>query len=666
MTKTYLKYRTRITFLACFILISWTGLCARLFQIQILNGDRYQKTVIKQAQKKQDVLSVRGNIFDRNGRPLTRNIIHYTLSVNPAKILDKNALANDISNRTGEPKEKYLKKLNSNNQFEYLERNLHRETLGSLVESSYEGLYIEKKYRRYYPHNQIAAQLLGYTNLDDEGISGIEKDYNSYLKGVSGWVYKTKGTSGIIQHKSGMPYQRPINGNNIQLTIDLEYQSILEQELLKRQIDTGAISATGIIMDPETGEIIAMATTPGFNNNEFSSTKAELHRIKSITDQFEPGSTFKVVSAISALSNQLINIENEFNCENGFYQYHTIPIKDHGNDGEGHGMLNLPQIIQYSSNIGIIKIIEEVGPKSLYTTSRDFGFGSKTGINLDGEIPGKLNQFTDWSSVSLGQIAMGHEVGVTALQIANAYCAIANGGYLLKPRIIKQIVDEDNNIIYSENPIIVRKISNEQTMKDLRKMLRSVITNGTGRKADITGWKVAGKTGTAQKWNKGKYSNNKFISNFIGFFPYEKPQLLAFIMLDEPKKPYHWGNEGAAIAFQRVMGRIINMDDNLIPPISNSQDPILDEKYKTFAFKNDIDIQKEKEITPIELSTYSRFSKKTRVPEIRGLSIRKALRRLEESGLKFKLQGKGKIYWQNPKPGILVDKGTICTIGLKS
>ncbi len=665
MTKTYLKYRTRITFLSCFILFSWIGLCARLFQIQVLNGAYYQKAIIKQAQKKQDIPAIRGNIYDKNGRTLTRNIIHYTLYANPAEVLDKEYLAEELSKRTGKPKEKYLKKLNSNSRFEYLERNLQRQTLGSLEASSFKGLNIERKYRRYYPHNKIAAQLLGYTNLDDEGISGIEKDYNTYLKGTPGWIYKTKGSSGKVQHKSGMPYKKAINGHNIQLTIDLEYQSVLEQELIKRQLETKSISATGIIMDPETGEIIAMATTPGFNNNEFNSTKTELHRIKSITDQFEPGSTFKVVSAISALSNQLINIENEFNCENGFYQYHTIPIKDHGNDGKGHGMLNLPQIIQYSSNIGIIKIIEKVGPRILYTTSRDFGFGSKTGISLNGEIPGKLNQFNEWSSVSPGQIAMGHEVGVTAIQIANAYCAIANGGYLLKPRIIKQILDEDNNVINSGSPIIVRKISDEKTMEELRKMLRSVITNGTGTKANIAGWKVAGKTGTAQKWNKGKYSNNKFISNFVGFFPYENPQLLAFIMLDEPKQPYHWGSEGAAIAFQRVMERIINMDDNLIPPIANNIEPVSDEKNSLFALNGNTNIQKENKTIPIELSTYAKSSNKTRVPEIRGLSLRKALRTLEKSGLKFKLHGKGKIFWQNPGPGMVVDKGTICTIGLK-
>ena len=660
MTKTYLKYRTRITVLAGFILVFWAGLCARLFQVQVLNGERYQTAVVQQSQKKQDIPANRGNIFDRNNRPLTRNIIHYTLSVNPTRVKDKTGLATAISKRTGEPKEKYLKKLNSNSKFEYLERNLQRETLGTLVTTAFEGLNIERKYRRYYPHNTVAAQMLGYTNFDDEGISGIEKDFNTYLKGAPGWMYKTKGWTGKVQHKSGMPFQEPVDGSNIQLTLDLEYQSILEEELLKRQMETNAVSATGLIMDPQTGEVLAMASTPGFDNNKFSSSKADLHRIRSITDQFEPGSTFKVVSAVSAIYNKKISLKEEFNCENGEYQYYTIPIRDH----EKYGMLTLPQIIHYSSNIGVIKMIERVGPKTLYTISRDFGFGSRTGISLNGEVTGKLNSVKDWSAVSLGQIAMGHEVGVTAIQLATAYCAVANGGYLVKPRLVRQIMNHAETVVYSEEPAILRKVANEHTMAQIRKMLRGVITNGTGQNADIPGWGVAGKTGTAQKWKDGKYSNDLFISNFIGFFPYENPQLLAFIMLDEPQQPFHWGSEGAAVAFKRVIKRIINMDDSILPPKG-------DRNSVEYVIRDDVIIQDQQPLAtevsalPHVLSTEARFSNKVEMPELRGFSMRKTMTTLRQSGLKFKLQGSGKVAWQSPNPGSIVNKGTTCSVGLK-
>ena len=642
MTKTYLKYRSRVIFLSGFIILSWAGLCLRLFQVQVLNGEHYQKEVLKQSHKKQILPANRGNIYDRDNRPLTRNIIHYTLSVNPSKVINKREIAEELSKQTGKPKEKYLEKLNSKSKFEYLERNLQKNEMGLLETKVFPGLRIERKYRRYYPHENIGAQVLGYTNLDDEGISGIEKDYNNYLRGIPGWVYKTKGWSGKIQHKSGMPFQKSINGSNIQLTIDLEYQSILEEELKKRQDETGSSSATGIIMDPETGEILAMATTPGFDNNHFGSTRPEFHRIKSITDQFEPGSTFKIVSTVSALYDGLISLNDEFNCENGSFEYHTKKITDH----ESHSMLTASQILHHSSNIGIIKIMDQVGRKRLFSMSRDFGFGSKTGINLNGEVSGKLNHFSDWSAVSLGMIAMGHEVGVTAIQLASAYCAIANGGYLLKPRIVNQIMDESENIIYSEEPVVLRKIADESTIESVREMLRGVVVKGTGKNADIPGWKVAGKTGTAQKWKNGKYSNSDFISNFIGFFPADNPQLLALIMLDEPSKPFHWGNEGAAVAFRRIMGRIINMDDTISPPL-NDHVAFEPKGVRAASEKNNVELIETK--LPLNLSTFSRNSNKTKVPEVRGLSMRKMMTMLNEFELKYKVNGSGRVYWQSPR-----------------
>ena len=658
MTKTYLKYRSRVIFLSGFIILSWAGLCLRLFQVQVLNGKHYQKEVLKQSHKKQVLPANRGNIYDRDNRPLTRNIIHYTLSVNPSKVINKREIAEELSKQTGKPKEKYLEKLNSKSKFEYLERNLQKNEMGLLEAKVFPGFRIERKYRRYYPHENIGAQVLGYTNLDDEGISGIEKDYNNYLRGIPGWVYKTKGWSGKIQHKSGMPFQKSINGSNIQLTIDLEYQSILEEELKKRQDETGSSSATGIIMDPETGEILAMATTPGFDNNHFGSTRPEFHRIKSITDQFEPGSTFKIVSTVSALYDGLISLNDEFNCENGSFEYHTKKITDH----ESHSMLTASQILHHSSNIGIIKIMDQVGRKRLFSMSRDFGFGSKTGINLNGEVSGKLNHFSDWSAVSLGMIAMGHEVGVTAIQLASAYCAIANGGYLLKPRIVHQIMDESENIIYSEEPVVLRKIADESTIESVREMLRGVVVKGTGKNADIPGWKVAGKTGTAQKWKDGKYSNNDFISNFIGFLPADNPQLLALIMLDEPSKPFHWGNEGAAVAFRRIMGRIINMDDTISPPLN---DYVAFEPKGVMAESEKSNVELTKTKLPLNLSTFSSNSNKTKVPEVRGLSMRKMMTMLNEFELKYKINGSGRVYWQSPEPGQVVNKGTVCTVGLK-
>ena len=660
MTRTYKKYKVRINVIIASAIFSWLCLSLRLFQIQILNGAEYKSAVLLQSQIKHVKIPERGNFFDRDNRPLSRNIFHYTLSANPKQVNDRIGLAKEISAITNKPIKEYLEKFNSRASFEYLERNLKRKQIENFNSSKYKGIRIKKKSRRFYPHNKIAAQLIGYTNADNQGISGLEKYFEDQLKGEQGWIYKTKGLSGKIQHKSGMPFKKPINGNNIQLTIDLEYQSILEEELFKRQLETDAVSATGIILNPQNGEILAIASTPGFNNNLYNKSDPINHRIKAITDQFEPGSTYKVVSAISALYNNKIYPNQEFNCENGEYQYYNVPIRDH----EKRSMLSASQIIQHSSNIGIIKIIEKVGPKILYNTSRDFGFGSKTGIKLDGEVKGKLKPFVKWSAVSLGQIAMGHEVGVTAIQLAMAYCAIANGGYLLQPKLIRQVINSENLPVQVEKPTIIRKIADEKTMLEIKKMLRDVILDGTGINAEISGWKVAGKTGTAQKWINGKYSNNKFISNFVGFFPAEDPQLLSLIIIDEPKQPYHWGGQGAAIAFKKVMKRIINMDDSISPPD-------LEKQRKNFkilnASKNEIvkfDI-KEKDNLLLELSAKARPSNKVKIPELRGLSMRRAMSTLNKKGIVSHMTGSGKVAWQSPKPGTLVQTGTICKVGLK-
>ncbi|MAL65036.1 MAG: hypothetical protein CMF94_02925 [Candidatus Marinimicrobia bacterium] len=659
MTRTYKKHKARINVIIVSTILSWLCLCIRLFQVQILNGSEYKSAVIVQSQTKQIQKPSRGNFFDRDNRPLSRNIFHYTLSANPKEVKNKFELAKEISLVTGKPVEKYIKKLNSKKSFEYLERNLLRKQIGDLISINYNGLTVEKSFRRFYPHNKIAAQLIGYTNSDNQGISGLEKYFEDLLKGEHGWVYKTKGLSGKIQHKSGMPFKKPINGNNIQLTIDLEYQSVLEEELFKRQIETEAISATGIILNPQNGEILALASTPGFDNNYFHKSDPSRHRIKAITDQFEPGSTYKVVSAISALVEKKITPHEEFNCENGEYEYYTIPIRDH----QPYSMLSASQIIQHSSNIGIIKIIEKAGPKALYSISRDFGFGSRTGIKLDGEIKGTLNPFINWSAVSLGQIAMGHEVGVTAIQLAMAYCAIANGGYLLKPKLIRQVINDENLPVFIEKPIIVRKIADEKTMREIKNMLRNVILDGTGVNAGISGWKVAGKTGTAQKWLNGKYSDDKFISNFVGFFPEKDPQLLSLIILDEPKQPYHWGGQGAAVAFKRVMSRIINMDDSISPPLhakNNTNSNFIENPKKI----NAKPVRDDKKNNLVALSTKTKISNKVKVPELRGLSMRKAMSTLRDQGIESHMNGSGKVAWQSPKPGTYVEIGTICKVGL--
>ena len=630
-------------------------LCAKLFSVQVFQGKKHQKTLIAQSQRQEKLSAERGNIFDRNGNALTRNIAHYTVSVNPQKVSDKNALASLMSSLTKKTKEFYLKKLNSNKKFEFLERNIRFNQ--SEVESikKLKGLNIKKTYRRSYPHGPVVSQILGYNDTDGHGISGLEKDYNSELLGESGIAIKSKGWKGKFQSRSGLPFTAPINGSDISLTLDLNYQSILQEELLKRMKETESKSAMGLIMNPQSGAILAMSSVPSFDNNNFSQFPISQHHSKVLTDQFEPGSTFKIVAATASLAEGKVSLEQEFSCENGKFDYFGSVIKDH----EPYEQLTISQIIKHSSNIGIIKIAEEVGSNSIYKFAKLFGFGTPTNFDMAGETAGKLKPEKEWSRISIGQISMGHEVAVNTLQLAVAFSAIANNGFIVKPYIIDRIYNKDKNLEQKTTSIVKRKISSEKKINKIKDMLRQVVLDGTGTEADIQGWEVAGKTGTAQKYINGKYSNDHFISNFVGFFPASKPEILSVIVLDEPKSPMHWGGKGAAVAFKRAMKRIINMDDSISPPAKENKE----EKLNHFVY-SELEKMAISDQIPSTLSTKN-IQKRIEVPNVLGKSLKKAIVILTNAGLKVKVNGSGKVIEQFPKAGSLSKNSKLCILTLK-
>jgi len=359
----------------------------------------------------------------------------------------------------------------------------------------------------------------------------------------------------------------------------------------------------------------------------------ETHKNRVLTDQFEPGSTFKFVAAAAALKHDLVNLQEEFFCENGQYTFAGQVVNDH----EDYGLLTFPQIIENSSNVGMIKIAERIGPNRLYRTCRDFGFGMPTHISFSGESAGTLRRLENWSGFSLASVTIGQEVAVTTLQLAMAYSAIANGGFLMKPRLVSQIV----------------------------KMLIQVVETGTGTSARIPGWSIAGKTGTAEKFIDGEYSASKYISNFAGFFPAENPQIVGVLVLNEPRYGLHWGGIGAAPIFRRVIKRIINMDDSI---------QILKDKYKdkeepllmVDAYRNE---PEKADLFPKSLSTRAVFTQiaqnENAVPDVRGMSLLQAKIVLRQFGYQTKFSGSGQVQWQSPKPGTFLAAGSICIIGLQ-
>jgi len=633
------------------MIMGWAILSARLFKIMVIDSEQYKQQGISQAQKNETLLAVRGNIYDRNNIPLTQNIIHYSLGAQTFKIKDKTEFASKIANSTGRDIGYYLNKIDTKKSFVVIEHKLRQNKVKPLLEQIIPGLVVERKSRRYYPQENITAQTVGFTDVDDKGLTGIEKEFNSYLAGKAGWVVKQVDGKGRSQLKTSFPIKPPIDGSNIQLTIDLEYQSILHEELNRRVNETNSKGAIGVIIDPQNGAILAMSSMPDFDPNQHGLSPIENQKNRALTDQFEPGSTYKIVTATAAVATDAVSLYEEFNCIEGKINIAGKIISDH----EKFGLLTFPQIIAHSSNVGMIKIAQRLGQEPLYTFSRDFGFGSPTGIQFPGESKGKLRQTKYWSEMSLAEVSIGYEVGVTALQLASAYAAIANGGYLIKPRLIKQILSAQGEIIHSEKPEIIRKIGNPEIMETVKDMLVDVVQYGTGEKAKIKGWSIAGKTGTAYKFIDGAYSN-KYISNFAGFFPADKPQVVGVIILDEPKYGYHWGGYGAAPVFRRIAQRIINVDDSIKHQKKEKR------PTETVIANND------NEKSLIALSTVNSLKKYQDgyaiVPNVRGMSIRKAKSILKQSNLRAKFEGSGQVVWQSPAPGTKKLPGTICTIGL--
>jgi cell division protein FtsI (penicillin-binding protein 3) len=620
----------------------------------IIDSKEYRKQGFSQSQKNEKLMAIRGNIYDRHNKILTNNIIHYSIGVHPSKVKDKVKFANLIANSTDRNVKYYLDKLSSKSDFIYLDRNLRLPKVKSILNEKITGLVIERESRRSYPHSNLASQIIGFTDVDDVGLIGIEKEYNKQLSGKHGWVVKQVNGKGRSQYKTSFPMKAPIDGANIQLTIDLEYQSILEEELGRRIKEASAKSAMGILMNPQTGAILAMASLPSYDPNNPMSSPIENQKNKIITDQFEPGSTYKVVAATAAIATNTVSLYDEFFCEDGQFTIAGKTISDH----EKFGLLTFPQIIAHSSNVGTIKIAQKLGKNSLYKFSRDFGFGNITGIRFPGETKGILRKTAYWSEISLAEISIGYEVAVSALQMASAYSAIANGGYLLKPRLVKQILSYNGKILFEENPEVIRKIAEPSTMSSLKSILTQVVQKGTGKKAGIKGWSVAGKTGTAHKVIDGAYSD-KYISNFAGFFPANNPQIVGVIILDEPKYGLHWGGYGAAPVFRRIMQRIINMDDSIQyhKPIFQNNQVILANESK----------QKINE-SIIPLSTVSNYpiykDGYTIVPDVRGMSIRKAKQILIASNMRADFSGSGHVLWQSPKPGTRMLPGSFCVMEL--
>ncbi len=519
----------------------------QLIFVQFFRSSSLLKLAAKQHNYYLQLSPDRGAIYDRYMRPMAVNVSTFSLYAIPPQVKNKEALAGYLNSLIGLDKNFIMERLSRKKQFVWLARKLDWEAMEKIKAQDLTGLGFIRESKRSYPNSKLSSQLIGFAGLDNTGLDGLEMHYDNYLKGEPGWTFVLRDARRRDIALQDV-LQPPVDGYSLVLTIDQVIQYIAEREIDKIYQKYNAKGASIVVLDVKTGEVLAMASRPTFDLNDPSSYSLESRRNRAVTDFFEPGSVFKIVTATAALNEGKFVPQDRIFCENGEYSVanHTL------HDVHPYGSLEFREVIIQSSNIGTTKIAQKIGGTAVYNYAKAFGFGSVTSVGLPGEVGGVLKPVSTWSKTSIGAVPIGQEVCVTTLQLACAISAIANKGTYMKPYVVRAVIDKKKEVIKSFDPQPLRQVMTPETSKTMRDILADVVELGTGKLAQSKLFKFAGKTGTGQKIDpNGTYSHTKFTASFIGFAPVEDPQIAIAVIVDEPR-PYYYGGVVSAPAFKLV------------------------------------------------------------------------------------------------------------------
>jgi cell division protein FtsI/penicillin-binding protein 2 len=546
--------RKRIYFLFILFVMVFILIMYRLVSIQYVYASKYKNYAEFQHTDEFIVNSKRGKILDRNEIELATSLIEKTVYANPKLVISPDREAEALSGILDLDKNSIVTKLeNKNFGFVYLKRQISSETAELISDLNLPGIYIQNETKRYYPQNDLAASVIGFTGLDNNGLNGIEMQYEKYLRGIDGKYIIEKDVYGNIIPGSNNNYTAPVDGGDIVLTLDSQIQYITQEKLKEVADAYNALRAIAVVMNPQTGEIYAMAGYPGFDLNNYQNFETQLYKDLGDSFTYEPGSTFKIVNISSAIDNNCVSYNQTFNLPPSIKVsdkiikelFRTYSVK-----------YTTGEIIKYSSNVGAVTVALSMGKKTFWESIKKYGFGEPTGIDLPGEEAGLFSNYKDWSGSTIGALAIGQSISVTPLQLVRAACVIANGGYLVTPNVVKEIRFQNGNIEIPPKKEKIRIIE-EITANEVKDMMLSCVEDGTGKRAQIEGIKICGKTGTAQKANQNGigYTEDRSITSFLGFAPYENPQVAIIIVVDEPHGPENevWGGTVAAPIFKEIM-----------------------------------------------------------------------------------------------------------------
>ncbi|MGB5218412.1 MAG: penicillin-binding protein [Smithella sp.] len=648
-SKERLKFRIIMIFMI--FLVLFVALISRAFQLQVLSGQKLKKIANRQHTTVLQLQAERGIIYDRNGEKLAISILADSVCADPSKIIDPATTSRQIANILGLAREDVLKKLSAPKSFCWLARRISPEQSASVQNADIEGIFLVQEPKRFYPNGELAAHLLGFVGLDAHGLEGLEKKFDDSLKGKPdklAWARDAKGKKLLWRVEKNETLQD--DTENLVLTIDNRIQYLVETNLKEAVLDKGAKGGLAIVMDPKTGEILALANQMGFNPNNVSGLKPERWRNHAIADYYDPGSTFKPFLVAAAMEEKIIRESDRFFCENGNYKVANRVI--HEAQRKRHGTLTVTEILKYSSNIGSAKIAQKMGKEKFHHYIQDFGFGSRTGIDLPSESPGLVRPVKNWVPVDTAMIAFGQGISVTAIQLITAFSAIANDGVLMKPYIVRGVADQNNNLIKLYTPTVVRKVISPGTAKRLTTMLTDVVgaEDGTGKNAKMDNVAVAGKTGTSQKFDaaRGVYSSEKVRTSFLGFFPADNPQVAILVILDEPQRD-KWGGVASAPVFKKIGEQILNCFKTDI-----RKTPVFE--------KNKIEkvqlVSAQESIVPQSVIASDEFS----MPDFTGLTIREAMKKAKAESIELKISGNGWAVRQYPPANTPLGNERLCNI----
>ncbi|MBK8943763.1 MAG: transpeptidase family protein [Ignavibacteriae bacterium] len=654
----------RALLILIFVLIAFVGLVIKLFSVQIGEHTTYKAKADKQQNRIHVVKAERGIIYDRNKEILayTKDDVSLFADTRMLKKRPKSKIkvAKELAVIFKTDANKYIRMINNSKGNICLEKKIPKDKSLLLNNFVVDGFFKVEDYTRVYPYKNITSHILGYVDKQSEGLAGLEKMYNEQLRGIDGELHIENDAIGKTVSINYDESVSPTPGYSFQLTIDKVYQKILVTELTNGVTLYKAKSGIGIIANPQTGEILAMANVPDYDPNEYNTYDDFSRRNRALTDTYEPGSTMKSIVMAILLDEDLVQENNIVNTENGKFRIKGALISD----THEFSSLTVRGVLEQSSNIGMVKLSEKIDDDDFYKGLRDFGFGNFTSIDLLGETRGSLKKPNQYSKISKAFMSHGYEISVTPIQMIMAYSAIINGGNLLQPFMLKKILTPNGEIEEEFETNKIRRVISKETSDRMKDIMLGVVENGTGSNARQDNVFVGGKTGTAQKLVNGRYSSWEYNSSFIGFFPVEDPKVICFILLDAPQVG-RYGGQAAAPIFKNVTSKILETDftiqrnknkierNELIQNLMTEVN-IIDERDNETSFANVSD--KNSKAEP------KQKIRKNIMPNLVNKTIREAVSILSEMNIKYTIEGNGRILNQSIKPGSSISSKTECKL----